>query len=156
MKLDKFTWAVIGVVAVLLVAAVVTVNATGGSGVETLEYRTADEPETPVYNAFLALERGDLSMARAQYSKRVLEGIEEMRGYDPFSGRVGNPVNRRLRVTRVAIDPNDPNRAAVTVIQDNYSRGGPFGTGNTWSREFILEVVREDGAWKLNTEEYFY
>lgn len=156
MKLDKFTWAVLGVVAILLIAAVVTVNVTGGGGVENRDYRTEDEPQTPVYNAFLAFERGDLNMARAQYSKKVLDSIEEMRGYDPFSGRMGSSGNRRLRVTRTEIYANEPDRAAVTVVQDNYSRGGPFGTGNTWSREFILEVVREDGAWKINTEEYFY
>ena len=38
MKLDKFTWVVIGVVLLLLVGAVVTVNATGGSGAETQAY----------------------------------------------------------------------------------------------------------------------
>ena len=57
MKIDKFTWAVIGVVVLLLVVAVVTVNVTGGAGVQAQDYLPLDTPEAPVYNAFLAFQR---------------------------------------------------------------------------------------------------
>ena len=86
MKLDKFTWAVIGVVVLLLVAAVVTVNVTGGIGAQAQEYMAQDTPEAPVYNAFLALQRGDLTKAREQYSQAVLDGFEKD-GYDQLAGR---------------------------------------------------------------------
>ena len=158
MKLDKFTWSVIGIVVVLLVAAVVTVNLPGGESAEAREYRSEDVPETPVYNAFLALERGDVNMARTQYSQTVLDRLEnEARGgYDPFGNRSTSAGNRRLRVTRVDVRTDAPDRASVTFVLDTYSQGGLFGAGNTWSREMIVEVVREDGVWKLNSEELFY
>ena len=156
MKLDKFTWAVIGVVLLLLVAAVVTVNATGGRGVESQEYMAQDTPEAPVYNAFLALQRGDLTKAREQYSESVLEQFEKD-GYDPFAGRTTSGISsQRLRIIKVEPLPDDPDRALVTFVLDNYSQGGPFGAGSTWSSEVTVEVVREEDGWKINTPEYFW
>ena len=58
LKVDKFTWAVILIVAALLVAAVVTVNRTGGQDTDNLAYRTDDTLLTPIHNAFVAFERG--------------------------------------------------------------------------------------------------
>jgi hypothetical protein len=34
--------------------------------------------------------------------------------------------------------------------------GGLFNSGSTYTSERVVEVVREDGAWKINFEEYFY
>jgi hypothetical protein len=155
MKLDKFTWAVIGVVLLLLVAAVVTVNVTGGQGVEAQEYRTQDTPEAPVYNAFLALQRGDVTKAREQYSEAILEQFQKD-NYDPFVGRTNSASSQRLRILKTELVPDDPDRALVTFMQDTYNQGGPFGAGSTWSREITVEVIREDGVWKINTAEYFW
>ena len=63
---------------------------------------------------------------------------------------------RRLRIVAVQPDPDDPDRALVTFVIDTYSRGGPFGAGSTWSREVTVEVVREEGAWKINAQEFFF
>ena len=156
MKLDKFTWAVIGVVLVLLIAAVVTVNMTGGQGVEAQEYMPLDTPEAPVYNAFLALQRGDLTTAREQYSEMILQQ-NERDNYDPFAGRTASAnSSQRLRIIKVEPVPDDPNRALVTFIQDTYSQGGLFGAGSTWSREVTVEVIRAEDGWKINTPEYFW
>ena len=54
------------------------------------------------------------------------------------------------------VDEKDPNRAFVSVAIDNYATGGLFNSGSTWSSDRMVEVVREDGAWKINVEEYFY
>lgn len=156
MKLDKFTWAVIVVVLVLLVAAVVTVSRTGGAGLAAPDYVEGNEPETPVQNAFIAFQRGDRTRAREQYSQAILAEIDEQQGYDPFSGRVASQMRSRLRITGVEQDESDPDRAFVSFVQDTYSRGGLFGTGGTWSREGIVEVIREDGQWKINAQEFFY
>ena len=157
MKIDKFTWAVIGVVVLLLVAAVVTVNVTGGVGVQGQEYLSLDKPEAPVYNAFLAFQRGDLTKAREQYSKEVFTQLAKD-SYDPFSGRAtsGNS-GQRLRILKSEIVEDDPDRALVTFEQATYNQGGGlFNAGSTWSREGTVEVVREDDGWKINTQEFFW
>lgn len=157
MKIDKFTWAVIGVVLLLLVAAVVTVNTTGGVGAEEQEYMALDVPEAPVYNAFLALQRGDLTRARAQYSEAILADFEENGNFDPFTGRSTSPnTSQRMRILGTEPIADDPDRMLVTFTQDTYNQGGPFGAGSTWSREVTVEVVREEDGWKINTPEYFW
>ena len=155
MKLDTFTWGVIAVVAVILVAAVLTVNLTGGAGLEALDYITDDVPEAPVMNAFLALQQGDITRARTQYSQAVLDEIGGEKGYDPFSNR-GAGQSSRLRIIEVQPIEDDPDRALVTFAVDTYSRSGPFGSGNSWTREGTVEVVREDDAWKINSQEFFW
>lgn len=156
MKLDKFTWAVIGVVVLLLIAAVVTVNVTGGEGVQAREYLPQDTPEAPVYNAFLAFQRGDLTKAREQYSERVL-GRYERDGYDPIAGRsTSTSSSQRLRILEVEPVSDDPDRALVTFVLDTYYQGGLFGSGSTSSRQGTVEVVREDGVWRINSDELFW
>jgi hypothetical protein len=157
LRLDRFTWIVSLIVVLLLVAAVVTVNLGGGRSAQPEEYVTADDPTTPIYNAFLALQRGDIPTARQQYSQRLL-AEHAKNNYDPFGGRgyVDNQISRRLRIEEVVIDANDPNRADVTIVIDTYYPGGLFGGGNTSSMQRTVQVVREEGNWKLDTDEYFY
>ena len=155
LRFDKFTLVVLAVVGLLLVAAVVTVSRTKGPAEQT--YRTEDQPETPVVNAFLALQKGDLAKAREQYTQAVLDRVEKDPAYGPLRGQAYyGDASRRLRVTETRIDPDDPNRAYVTAAVDNYSTGGLFNSGSTYTSERVVEVVREDGAWKINVEEYFY
>jgi hypothetical protein len=156
LRIDRFTWIVILVVLALLVAALVTVSRRGQEPAATPEYRSDDAPDTPVYNAFVALQRGDIATARTQYSQRILDTHKD--DYDPFSGRgyVDEGGSRRLRIIETKIDPNDPNRAAVTIVIDSYYPGGLFGGGNTSSMRRTVQVVREDGKWKLDTDEYFF
>jgi hypothetical protein len=155
MKLDKFTWTVIGVVLLLIVAAIVTVSRTGGKGVETPTYMDEDTPEAAVHNAFIALQQGDRTRAEAQYSQAVRDDIEGQSGWDPFGARPTNTASR-LRITNVEIDDEDPNRALVSFVQDTFSRGGLFNAGSTWSREGTVEVVQEEDGWKINTQEFFF
>jgi hypothetical protein len=155
LRIDRFTWIVILIVVALLVAAVVTVSRRGQEPTAPPAYRSDDAADTPVYNAFVAIQRGDFATARAQYSKRVLESQKD--NYDPFSGRgyVDERGSRRLRIIETQIDPNDPNKATVTIVIDSYYPGGLFGGGNTSSMRRTVQVVREDGKWKLDTDEYF-
>jgi hypothetical protein len=158
MRLDKFTWAVIGAVALLLVAAIVTVNLTGGAGTDSQNYLPPDTPEAPVFNAFLAFQRGDITTARAQYNPEMIAQMQkDQGGYDPFTAR-GNMSNsnRRLRITDTQLVADDADRALVSVVIDNYSGGGLFGSSNSWSQELTLEVVRVEDGWKLNSQEFFY
>lgn len=155
MKIDRFTWTVVGIVALLLVAAVVTVNRTDGDGWTAQEYMAQGEPEAPVFNAFLAFQRGDVAMARAQYSEKVLAEIEEQ-NFDPFSNRYNSGSSQRLRIVDVQVFADEPDRAQVNFVLDNFSRGGLFDSGSTWSRDMSVQVVREGDEWKINTQEFFY
>lgn len=157
LRIDRFTIIILAVVAALIVAAVFTISRSGGMEAQE-SYRTEDAPETPVYNAFLALKNGDLATARAQYSQQVLEEASSDKGYGPLRGEsygYGDTA-RRLRVTDVKVDPQDADRAYVTAAIDTYSTGGIFNSGSTWTSERTVEVIREDGAWKINAQEYFY
>jgi hypothetical protein len=156
LRLDKFTVAVLVVVGLLLVAAVITVNRAGSA--PTQEYRSDDAPETPVVNAFLALQQGDLATARRQYSQAVLARADEDKSYGPLSGQTYymGDSSRRLRLIETRLDPDDSDRAYVTVAIDNYNTGGVFNSGSTWTNERVVEVVREEGAWKINIDEFFY
>jgi hypothetical protein len=156
MKLDRFTWVVIFAVTALLVAAVVTVNATNGSGYATATYLEEDSPSATVYNAFLAFQNGDITKARAQYSTRVIEETTQQMGYSPFTDRFSQNTPRRLRIVSAEIDNANPNHAYVSVAMDTYSSSGLFGTGSTWTRNIVIETVREDGVWRIDTPEYFY
>lgn len=156
MKLDKFTWVVIGVVLLLVIAAVVTVNVTGGEGVQVQEYMAPDTPEAPVFNAFLALQRGDLTTARAQYSQEVLASFTKD-GYDQLAGRSSSSnSSQRLRITQSEIVADDADLALVSFVIDTYGQGGLFGSGSTWSRDGVIEVVHEDNGWKINSQEFFW
>ncbi len=156
LKLDRFTWIVTAIVALLLVAAVVTVNLSRGAGWGNDTYQTDNSPATPVYNAFVAFQKGDVIKARDQYSKSVLDEIQANKGYDPFYNRVNNLNAQRLRILQVDTDPAHPDHAVVTFVEDNYSNQGLFNSGSSWSRRGNVEVVREAGVWKIDTQEFFY
>ncbi|CAN5517910.1 hypothetical protein BH10CHL1_BH10CHL1_18820 [soil metagenome] len=157
LKFDKFTWTVIGVVLLLLVAAVVTVNLNRDQAGNPPAYLSDDSPITPVHNAFLALQKTDINTARAQYSARVLKDLDDNKGYSPFSNSsyINNQTARRLRIIKSDLSTTDPNRATVVVVVDSYSSGGLFGGSNTYSSQRVVEVVREDNHWKIDTPEFF-
>ena len=153
-KMDKFTWAIIIVVIVVLVAAVITVNLTGGEGWGEASYLDEGTPETIVHNAFVAFLNQDYAKARQYYSAEVLAEDEraarfpgEREYYYP------NDMNRRLRI--ISVNHVDDGEAMVTVDIDYYSSDGPFGGGNTWSRERVLKVVLKEGEWKIDTHDFF-
>lgn len=155
LRLDKFTLIVLAVVGLLLIAAVVTVSRNPEQ--EEQAYQAEDTPAAPVVNAFLALQKGDLAMARKQYSQAVLDRDKDDAAYGPLHGQTYyGDASRRLRIVETRVDPDSADRAYVTAAVDTYSTGGLFSSGSTWTNERVVEVVREDGAWKINVEEFFY
>jgi len=157
LKIDKFTWIVILIVVALLAAAVVTVNRGGTQGDESLTYGTDDTPVTPVRNAFVAFQRGDSTMARQQYSQRLLDEMKNDNGYDPFTsvGYINNQNSRRLRILESTMGDGASNTASVTIAVDTYASGGLFGGSNTYSSQRVLQLVREGEQWKIDTPEFF-
>lgn len=156
-KLDKFTVVVFGIVAVLIVTAIITVNRTNGTPLEA-SYLTEDSPAATVYNAFLAFQKSDRTKMREQYSQSVLDEVDKNDQYGPLgkSSTLSDSPARRLRIISADISSSDPNQATVTFEIDNYSSGGLFDAGNTWSSKRSLPLVREDNGWKIDTMEYFY
>ena len=154
MKLDKFTWIIIVIVAAILIAAVVSVNLTDTAG-GSPEYLTEDTPAAPIYNVFLALQQGNTAEARRYYAQAVLAEMDKQEGYSPLQSYSAYGT-QRLRITNISTDEATPERAYVSFIIDNYTTGGLFGSGSSYSYERTVEVIREDGAWKINGSEYFY
>lgn len=156
LKFDAFTWVVIAVVAALVVAAVVTVNTGSRFNAGELEYMTGNSPAAPVYNAYIAVQRGDAARARAQFTAGAL-AEHDKQGYDPIAQNITFYANdqgsRRVRI--VQVEEENPDEALVTVVEDTYSGGGLFGR-STWSNQRVIRVVREDGVWKVDTPNMFY
>ena len=152
LKFDRFTWIVLLGLVALLVVSLLTVNLIGG---DELSYLDENSPIAPIHNAFVAQQEGNSSRLREQYSQRVLDDIDQEKSYNPFeeSVRINTQTTQRLRILDVE---EDGDRARVTVSQDNYSNSGPFGSGSSWSQRRVIEVVLEDGIWKIDQSEFFY
>lgn len=156
LKFDAFTWVVIAIVTLLVVAAVVTVNAGSRFGAQEMEYMTENSPAAPVYNAYIAVQRGDAAAARAQFTADALDEHDK-RGYDPIAQNISFYANdqgsRRVRI--VQVQEETPDQALVTIIEDTYSGGGLFGR-STWSNQRVIRVTRVDGVWKIDDPNMFY
>ncbi len=162
LKLDKFTWSIVTIVALLLIGAVITVNMTGGEGYGEPDYLAENSPEAAVYNAFVAGIKNDNDAVQIYYTQRVLdqyrrdgqEGGQAMAMPYSGPGYYRDTSSRRLRILDVKQISDE--RADVTFVVDTYSAGGPFGSGNTWSNEQVLPVELEDGTWKVDTSWFYF
>jgi hypothetical protein len=153
LKMDRFTWAVVIVVVLLLVGAVVTLSLTGGRGIENTEsYLTEDSPEAVIHNAYVAVLNGDVTRARQYYSTRVLEDEDSM-FKNRFESFYGGDLNRRLRI--LTVERQSEESALATIALDNYSVGGLFDSGS-WTQRQTLTLIREDGRWKIDSMIFFY
>ncbi len=161
LKIDLFTWVVIAIVLALVVAAVITVNVTGGDArVQTVAV-DADSPAAPIVGAILALQKGDAAAARAYFTAEILEYYEKQ-GFDPLANSANFSLNgeqsRRIRIVEVSeaeTDSNGDEVAFVAISEDNFSGGGLFGQ-STWSNQRNLRVRRVDGEWKIDDTNFIY
>ena len=109
LKFDAFTWVVITVVVLLVAAAVVTVNAGSRFGASELEYMEENGPSAPVYNAYIAVQRGDAAEARAQFTENALAENDKL-GYDPIAQNISfyaNDQGSRLSLIHIS-EPTRP------------------------------------------------
>ncbi|MBX3002256.1 MAG: hypothetical protein KF893_27270 [Caldilineaceae bacterium] len=154
LKMDRFTWAVVIVVVLLLVSAVATLSLSRDRASEgSAEYLTEDSPTAVVHNVYVAFRRGDVNTARQHYSSAVLESDDGMfkNRFDTFYPRDNN---QRLRILSVEMQGEEA--ALVTIALDNYSTGGIFDSGSTWTQRQTISLIREDGSWKIDSQVYFY
>ncbi len=156
LRIDKFTWIVIGVVLLLVVAAIFTVNSTAGQNDAPASYRADDSPSTPVYNAIVAVQLGDVARARAEFTQETLDAIEK-NGYDPIANAANSYANNSSSQRTRILDVSDVigDEASVTIAEDNFGGGGLFGR-STYTNQRIIRVVRENGQWKIAENSLFY
>ncbi len=154
MKIDRFTLAIILGVLLLVVGAVITVAVTGGRGWQSAAYINEDTPEAVVHDAFLAAVRNEPDVAMSHYSRDVLEDEDNVPFRDRFNYYDSGRSARRLRILDVDIN-EEGGKAYVTVAIDNFHQGGLFDSGTSTYRRTI-PLVREDGAWKIDTADFLY
>ena len=152
-KIDRFTWGIILGVLLLMAGAVIMVAATGGRDWQTDDYLNEDTPQAVVHDAFLAFVRNDPDVAVSHYSQRVRDGEGKN---DPLAERFNyyDPSRRTRRLRILEVDISD-DRAFVTLAIDRFNPGGLFDSGISTYRRTV-PLVREDGAWKIDTAEVFY
>jgi len=153
-KIDRFTLGIILGVLLLVIGAVITVTVTGGRDWQSAEYLNEDTPEAVVHDVFLASVRNEPDVAMSHFSRDVLEdtGKTGFREYFNYYDSVRSA--RRLRILDVDIS-EDGDRAYVTIAIDYFRQGGLFDSGTSTYRRTI-PLVREDGAWKIDTTDLFY
>lgn len=154
MKIDRFTWGVILGVLVLVSAAIITVAVSGGRGWQSEAYLNEDTPEAVVHDAFLAFVRNEPDVAISHYSREALDEDKNPPFRERFNHYDFNRPARRLRILDVDIS-EDGDNAYVTLAIDNFYQGGLFDSGTSTYRRTI-PLVREDGAWKIDTADLFY
>ncbi len=154
MKIDRFTLGIILGVLLLVVGAVITIAFTGGRGWQSADYLNEDTPESVVHDAFLATVRNEPDVAMSHYSRDVLEDEDKVDFRERFNYYDSGRSARRLRILDVDIN-EEGDKAYVTVAIDNFRQGGLFDSGTSTYRRTI-PLVREDGAWKIDTDDLFY
>lgn len=154
MKIDRFTLAIILGVLLLVIAAVVTVLFTGERAGQSTEYLNEDTPEAVVHDAFLATARNEPDVAMSYYSRDVREDDDNLRFRERFNYYDSGRTSRRLRILNADIS-EDGDKAYVTVAIDNFHQGGLFDSGTSTFRRTI-PLVREDDAWKIDTDDVLH
>ena len=153
MKIDRFTLGIIIGVLLLVVGAVITIAFSGGRGWQSADYLNEDTPEAVVHDAFLASVRNEPDVAIDHYSRDVLKEDDRPPFRERFSYYDHDRPARRLRILDVDIDEEN-DRAYVRIAIDNFNQGGLFESG-AWTYRRTIPLVREDGAWKIDTEDLF-
>jgi hypothetical protein len=154
MKIDRFTLGIILGVLLLVIGAVITIVFTGGRGWQSADYLNEDTPEAVVHDAFLATVRNEPDVAINHYSQDMLDEEKNQPFRERFNYYDRDRPARRLRIMDVDIDEEN-DRAYVTIAIDNFRQGGLFESGTSTYRRTI-PLVREDGAWKIDTDDLFY
>ena len=154
LKIDRFTWGIILGVLLLIAGAIITVVATGGRGWQSDDYLNEDTPGAVVHDAFLASFRNEPDVAMSHYSKKVLDDDKNPPFRERFSYYDSGRPARRLRILDVDIN-EDNDKAFVSLAIDSFYQGGLFDSGTSTDRHMV-PLVREDGAWKIDTEEFLY
>jgi hypothetical protein len=144
MKSDRFLWALLIGIGILVVAAVALFFLRG----EVQEYRPEDTPENVVHNYALALQKQDYTRAYSllQYAAYTPD-FERFRAF--FLTRAADPSTVGLSIQGSAITGDQ----AVVDLVVIYGGSGPFNESNRSPGSALL-VRDSDGAWKIASLPY--
>lgn len=152
--MDRFSWIVIGVVGVLLLAAVGVATLRPAQNETAQEvYLEEDTPEAVVHDMYVAFLKHDVVRMKGYFSQRVRENFEQNQRW-PEIQYYPDTSSRRMRIVTVEIQGQD--RAMVTMDIDNYSPGGLFSSNNVWTNRQLLSLVREEDSWKIDSENFYF
>jgi len=131
---------------VLVVVAVAAVVLLGSRGAVDLP---ADSPEGVVQRHLAAHEKGDHEEAWGYFSADVQEEMP-LDTYRRTAGEFG--AYRDFGSRRILFDESevDGDRARVHLTVEEFYDGGPFGGGETFRSGRVIDLVREDGAWRID------
>ncbi len=152
--MDRFSWIVISVVGLLLLAAVGVATLRPGQGAQTQDvYLEQDTPEGVIHDAFLAFQLRDTERMKSYFSQRVQAEFDQNQRW-PNMDYYPDTSNRRMRIEKVEIQGED--RAIVTIGIDNYSGGGLFSQSNVWTSKQTFSLLREESGWKIDSENFYF
>lgn len=156
--MDRFSWIVIAVVGLLLLAAVGVAVVRPDQGAPAQEvYLEEDTPEGVVHDAFVAFLRRDSERLKSYFSQRVRDSYDKENRWPAFEYYPGSG-SRRMRIERVEMLSD--NRATVSIAIDTYSPGGLFGQSNVWTNRQTVTLVREahgqEEHWRIDSENFYF
>ena len=152
--MDRFSWIVIGIVGLLLLAAVVVATLRPGQGAAAQQvYLEQTTPEGVVHDAFVAFLRRDTDRMRSYFSQRIRTTFDRDQRW-PNLDYYPDTGSRRMRIEN--IEMQGESRATVTIAIDNYNSGGLFSQGNVWTNRQVLVLVHEQDGWKIDSENFYF
>ena len=154
--MDRFTWGVVGAVALLSLAAIVSVFAVRSA-------QPAPDLSTPegVVIAYIqAVQNKDADRAwELLTGPEAVSGPPRSAGIDPkdsFRNEVNNAYRSGERRLRIVDSTITGDTAKVTVEVTNVPAGpGIFFDGSN-SHPVNFSLVRRDGAWRINSAPYIW
>ncbi len=152
--MDRFSWIVIGVVGLLLLAALGAATLRPGAGAAAQEvYLEQDTPDGVVHDAFVAFLRRDTERMKGYFSERVRANFDRDQRW-PNMDYAPQTGSRRMRIESVEMQGEE--RAIIAIAVDNYNPGGLFNQGNVWTSQQTLTLVREQDGWKIDSENFYF
>ena len=144
MKQDRFLMVILGVIAALVVIALVLFFVRQGSQA----YGTDSSPEGAMRNYVIALQKGDLQKA---YSY-LAEGDNKpayLAFQQALATRQVDPTSASLQIGKALILADGSASVTLTLLHNN---NDPFGS--TYTDQQTATAVKQNGIWKLNSMPY--
>jgi hypothetical protein len=145
MKQDRFLMGILGIIAVLVVVAVILFFVRGGEQ----GYQPEDTPEGVLYNYILALQQDDFNRAYG-----YLQEAERKPDLATFrQAFLSNQLDISQVIVRMGEVEQMGEEATIAIVLSHHS-GEPFGSG--WSETASALLIKQAGEWKLAYLPYPY
>ncbi len=154
-SVDKFLFAVVGAVLVLVVIAFAVILRRPPPA-----FKSEDTTAGVAHNYLLALQQKDyaraytyLSPSLKGYPKSMEQFVRDIRNYSYSFPLDDNSITLEIESTSpIAIGTE---AEQVSVRETRFYQGGIFGS-NQYSNVFDMDLQREGGAWKIITSERYF